>query len=81
MGTKKGKDLVRRLLLRKEELESCRDMQAVRDVHDDVSNWLNNLLRSTTTKYPIGVIQGCCYSWRLAVEHVEKKFDPQRFTT
>jgi len=81
MGTRRSKELVGRLLLRKKELTSCRCLEAVHGVRDDVNAWLGNLMRSTNTRYPLIVVEGCCYSWRLAVEHAEKKFDPQRFTS
>ena len=75
MSTKKGRELVGKLLKKKEELEDCNNLEEVFGLRDSVNHWLGNLLKSSRTRYPLSVIEGCCFSWRLAVRHAQEKFN------
>lgn len=81
MGTKRSKKLVRWLIGQKQLLKECNCLESVLGVKDAVNLRLERLMRSTETRYPEITIRGCCYSWRIATQAAEKRFDASRFTS
>ena len=81
MGTRLSKRLVAWLTNQKKLLKEADCLDAVLGIKDAVNLRLERLMKSTDTMYPTITIRGCCYSWRLATEAAEKKFDPERFTS